>query len=831
MSENRQIFDLREPGLLPFTVLWQLLSFVPLSSLIALRGVSRAWDEVSCTIYVDILIEAFIATVKRYRPSDSAGAFPDLARLCVLQPGKFRHPYLDPRRRGSAGERVLVGIVDALGRTDTPPPNMVGIFDALVPKPTGVLFVPPTTPMGQLLLRWWDLAAKSPQMRSAITDIARIPFGLTSRASAHHTRDVLRSTKPEQVDLQGPKGPTVAAVLHDSLRAQPSLTSPTFPASQNPLALDFFRAFLDDEPAAAANVDGADSVSELHTYRRRELHNFAAFTRCVFYRVQTPDASPREAALDALNHLVNDLLLPTDKERLNTSLRLSGCTAVCKTTSLGPPDADYFNVVPFSLSWHPFPSLDLVSYAVDSAPISVLGLRVTRGESFATATLTIRTLVRVTGELARPESIFAQLGRSWFSQTLNTSVAKKVTALTIVDLTGLGLTVTHLPKDTFTFQMLPSLCELFLPLHFAGFHEASIVDHPKLRTVLLAARAPLTLLYDDAPREQRPAVFDFSAGRALTDIDAQCFRRCNMLEAVIAGPSLRSLGDGVFMRAEGLRVIDLRLCDVLSAIGSQFAMWAPRLHTLCLPRCVEEFRFSALRGCTALRYLPGLEDIVASSVAFGKNSFATTGLQKLRLPRHTVTIDADAFSCCEHLQSVDLSWCRMLKDVAPRAFAQCKRLRTIQFPTVNSSLTKLGAEAFCGLRVASIDLSGFTRLTAIGDGAFTGCASLKTIVFPATLTVVGKRAFSKCQFLTEADFSVCAQLTTIHEGAFAECDLMQMLVLPGRHVTVEDGVAAAGAANFQIIYGSVTAVAAGTSTVTEDVGGEPSGASCGCNVM
>ena len=106
------------------------------------------------------------------------------------------------------------------------------------------------------------------------------------------------------------------------------------------------------------------------------------------------------------------------------------------------------------------------------------------------------------------------------------------------------------------------------------------------------------------------------------------------------------------------------------------------------------------------------------------------------------TLDADAFSGCQLLTTVELP--RGLKAIGARAFKDCLRL---QAPTLPDALTLLGDEAFSGCKALK-DITLPQGLRTIGDRTFQGCIALQGMTLPTGITRLGDQCFADCALLS-----------------------------------------------------------------------------------
>ena len=104
---------------------------------------------------------------------------------------------------------------------------------------------------------------------------------------------------------------------------------------------------------------------------------------------------------------------------------------------------------------------------------------------------------------------------------------------------------------------------------------------------------------------------------------------------------------------------------------------------------------------------------------------------------------------------------------------------------IPKSVTRIGAQAFSGVKVKSVIIAG--NIERIGDGVFSNCSNLQEVFFTGNVKNIGMSAFMLCPKLRIA--TLPEGLVNIEEGAFAHCKQLQKLVLP-------DGVQSIGVGAF-----------------------------------
>lgn len=143
----------------------------------------------------------------------------------------------------------------------------------------------------------------------------------------------------------------------------------------------------------------------------------------------------------------------------------------------------------------------------------------------------------------------------------------------------------------------------------------------------------------------------------------------------------------------------------------------------------------------------------AEFLAVGKRAFSRQkSLQTVRLPSGVVAVKTEAFRGCTNLQTVAFSDQNNV-GIGRAAFAGCAKLEQVENA---EQIVRIGEKAFfgcCGLQQVSFGKS----LCSLGEKAFAG-SGLEEVTLPATLSFVGRGAFSDCANLT---------MLTMEEGCSA----------------------------------------------------------------
>ena len=123
-----------------------------------------------------------------------------------------------------------------------------------------------------------------------------------------------------------------------------------------------------------------------------------------------------------------------------------------------------------------------------------------------------------------------------------------------------------------------------------------------------------------------------------------------------------------------------------------------------------------------------------SVTKIGESAFKGSAVTSVSMPEGITSIDYNAFSGCQNLETVALP--ESLTIFGFRAFESCKLLKTIKIP---SGVTAIPGSCFyCCSSLESVTIP--VGVMTIGQYAFLGC-NLKELTLPSTVTMIGSRAF------------------------------------------------------------------------------------------
>ena len=159
-----------------------------------------------------------------------------------------------------------------------------------------------------------------------------------------------------------------------------------------------------------------------------------------------------------------------------------------------------------------------------------------------------------------------------------------------------------------------------------------------------------------------------------------------------------------------------------------------------------------------------------SVTTIGESAFKGSAVTSVYMPESITSIEYDAFSECQNLESVTLP--ESLTTLGIRAFGGCQSLKAIKIP---SGVTAIPGYCFNGC----VSLESVTipeGVTAIGHDAFNGC-NLNALTLPESLEKIGDCAFYNNGALRSVN--IPAKVKTIEPQAFYNCGLTELVIQEG----------------------------------------------------
>ncbi|MDE6107461.1 MAG: leucine-rich repeat domain-containing protein [Oscillospiraceae bacterium] len=312
-----------------------------------------------------------------------------------------------------------------------------------------------------------------------------------------------------------------------------------------------------------------------------------------------------------------------------------------------------------------------------------------------------------------------------------------------------------------------------------------------------------------------PRTFTTSDGveYTVTSVGYQAFAGRTDLTQVWLPDTVSAIGVEAFVDCDHLKAVGTydeqgnsdpyALPKNIADIGVRTFRGCIRLSSITIPAKVERIDAWAFAYCYSL----GQKYTDAAGVTYGvyfeqgsRLRYIAQGafyycmvLENITLPEGLQEISMDAFSHCGGAASngallglKTLVLPNTVTAIGENAFAYCLALKDVTIP---AGIKTLPAKAFYSC--SAMETLRFTGdgLTTMDTSVFFWCTKLKTIRtgnrngLPATLTVIPRWAFYRCDSLAEVDLSGCTALRTIEPYAFNESGVVT-LTLPQNLKTI-----------------------------------------------
>lgn len=222
------------------------------------------------------------------------------------------------------------------------------------------------------------------------------------------------------------------------------------------------------------------------------------------------------------------------------------------------------------------------------------------------------------------------------------------------------------------------------------------------------------------------------------------------LSQAIVPPSVRTIGRLAFAGSNTLNAVTLP--EGLDTIGNYAFQRCSQLGSVSIPstvRVIGNYAFyNAFRhDGSATATIADAENVSPDSgCSIGKGAFAYSHVGAVNLGNRISSIGSDAFSTCDHLDSV----------------------------IVPNSCTYLAERVFC------YNYNGSLKKVHLPEGLDTiraellhGCLGLKEVNIPSSVVYIDSMAFLECSKLTE--LTLPAGLTYIGQYAFGECSRVRKI--------------------------------------------------------
>ena len=278
-----------------------------------------------------------------------------------------------------------------------------------------------------------------------------------------------------------------------------------------------------------------------------------------------------------------------------------------------------------------------------------------------------------------------------------------------------------------------------------------------------------------------------------TNIPANAFRNCDLIEEINIPTNTVSIGDCCFYNCKALTGLDVSANVAIGKNAFDNSGLLNKTGIVYIGNVLYKYNGTMPAGYTL--------KVKEGTTAIQANAFnGCSGLTNLILPNSLKTIGAGAFNGCSSLKVVEIP--SSVTSIGAGAFNGCSAMTEIIIPFIGSSadgndtfiyifstvpttLTKVTVtgdvnvpdNAFKGrTKLQTIIFTG--KVETIGANAFYGCSALTSVTLPNTLKSIGNYAFYGCGKLTAIDLASMTALNSIGSYVFQNCTSITSITIP-----------------------------------------------------
>ena len=282
----------------------------------------------------------------------------------------------------------------------------------------------------------------------------------------------------------------------------------------------------------------------------------------------------------------------------------------------------------------------------------------------------------------------------------------------------------------------------------------------------------------------------------VTDIGAEAFAGCSMLNTVKIGAHVTSIGQNAFSGCTASILWDdnssistigylsfsnykgktITIPESVTSIGQYAFSGCSGLTSITIPNSVTTISPSAFRGC------PSLVEMTLPFVGYSKNVssessaalfgyiFGTSSyVGGTCIEQYYTSSKYATYYIPSSLRTVNV----LGGNLSYHVFSNCSMLTSV---TIGNGVNSIEYSPFSGCSgLSSITIEN--GVNSIGNSAFYGCSSLSSITIPSSVTSIGDSAFYACTGLTS--ITIGSGINSIGGSAFSGCSELSSIYYAG----------------------------------------------------
>lgn len=305
------------------------------------------------------------------------------------------------------------------------------------------------------------------------------------------------------------------------------------------------------------------------------------------------------------------------------------------------------------------------------------------------------------------------------------------------------------------FSGCENLEEITLPESIKKLDKQLFLNCKKLKTLIIPSHieelpdeifkgcCSLDIILNDKVTKIGSSTFEkchklSSFPKNVINFGKNCFKNCKSLTSAVINGKTQNLPDGMFDGCINLKEIVYQNTKKIK-IGKRCFRNCASINAI--PNFVANFNERAFENCINITSI----NIIDLDIPFACFR-GCTNLYKINNQENIDYIGNFAFSGCENLEEMDISYANV---ISAEAFSNCKKLKKVR---LNSRVKQINSRAFYNCSSLT-DINLPESLLVVEKEAFRNCHSIKKIIIPANLKSFGDGAFSYMDSLETIEVS------------------------------------------------------------------------------